>query len=248
MEADEYRKLAAVEDRMWYFRSLHGHVRRELERAFTDTGFTSPRILDAGCGTGGLIRRLRGVHPDWKYEGVDVMPQACELARASCGPEIPIAEGSVTALPYADASFDAVTSADVIYQLERPVEALVEFHRVLKPGGVAIVNVPAYRWLWSYHDVAVHSRHRFTRGEMDQLLARAGFGARWLTHCNALPFPLVVVKRKLLASSRDTSDVKLYPPPIEAAFNAAMAIEHGWLRLGGRWAWGSSVLAVARKP
>lgn len=253
MEADEYRKLAAVEDRMWYFRSLHAHLRRELESAFgarRTGGEPEPalRILDAGCGTGGLIRRLRSTHPEWRCDGLDLMPLACELARARCGPDVAITEGSITALPYPDASFDAVTSADVIYQLERPVEALTEFLRVLRPGGVAILNVPAYRWLWSYHDVAVHSRHRFTRPEVDVLLSTAGFGTRRLTHWNALPFPLVWVRRKLLASPRDTSDVKLYPAPIEAALNGVMAVEHAWLRAGGRWAWGSSILAIAHKP
>jgi hypothetical protein len=64
---------------------------------------------------------------------------------------------------------------------------------------------------------------------------------------NALPFPLIVAKRKLFARSGDTSDVKLYPAPVEAFFRGLMAIEHAWLRLGGRWAWGSSILAVGRK-
>ena len=76
----------------------------------------------------------------------------------------------------------------------------------------------------------------------------AGFGGRRLTHWNALPFPLVWAKRKLFRTRHDTSDVKLYPAPIEAMFNGVMAVEHAWLRAGGRWAWGSSVFAVAEKP
>jgi hypothetical protein len=57
----------------------------------------------------------------------------------------------------------------------------------------------------------------------------------------------VWAKRKVLATRRDTSDVKLYPAPLEAFFNALMAVEHAWIRIGGRWAWGTSVFAVAGK-
>ena len=70
MNADEYLKLAEVEDRMWYFRSLHGHVARELGRFLPQGG----QVLDAGCGTGGLILRLREANPAWHFAGIDFMP------------------------------------------------------------------------------------------------------------------------------------------------------------------------------
>src|SRR5262245_41233935 len=84
MNADEYLKLAEVEDRMWYFRSLHAHMGRELARA--GVGPRAP-ILDAGCGTGGLLLRLREQWPEGRFSGIDFMPLACELARRRCGPE-----------------------------------------------------------------------------------------------------------------------------------------------------------------
>lgn len=234
---------------MWYFRSLHAHLRRELERNLGQRAVHAepPAVLDAGCGTGGFIRRLGAAHPDWRLSGLDVMPIACAAARARCRPEVEIREGSVTALPYDDGTFDAVTSADVLYQLDRPALALAEFYRVLRPGGVVVLNLPAYRWLWSYHDEAVHSRHRFVRREVNALLAEAGFDERWLSHWNALPLPLVWAKRKLFRTRHDTSDVKLSSPPVEAILNGVMAIEHAWIRAGGKWAWGVSILAVGRK-
>jgi SAM-dependent methyltransferase len=134
-----------------------------------------------------------------------------------------------------------------VCQVENPQTAIAEFFRVLRPGGIAVINVPAYMWMWSYHDDAVHTKHRFTRREMDGLLRAAGFREPRLTHWNALPFPLIWAKRKLFHSNRDTSDVKFYPAPIEAAFNGVMALEHAWLRVGGRWPWGTSVFATARK-
>lgn len=246
MQPDEYLKLAEVEDRMWYFRSLHRHVERELTRSAAKLP-ANAAVLDAGCGTGGLILSLRRNRPTWRYSGIDFMALACELARKRCGPGVDIREASIAALPFDDASFDAVVSADVVCQVEDHATAIKEFFRVLRPGGTLLINVPAYMWMWSYHDDACQTKHRYTRPEMDELLRAAGFNDRRLTHWNALPFPVIFAKRKFFNSAGDTSDVKLYPAPIEAVFDSAMAIEHAWLRVGGRWAWGTSVQAVARK-
>jgi SAM-dependent methyltransferase len=233
MNTAEYLKLAEVEDRMWYFRSLHGHVERELAHALP--AGREARVLDAGCGTGGLILRLRERHPAWTWSGIDFSPLACELARPRTGGDI--REASITALPFGDGEFEAVVSA-----------AVAEFFRVLRPGGLVVINVPAYRWMWSYHDDTCQTKHRYTRREVRALLTAAGFRGVQATHWNALPFPLIYARRKFFRSAGDTSDVKLYPAPVELGFRAAMAVEHAWLRVGGRWAWGTSVFAVGRKP
>ncbi len=243
MNRDEYIKLAEVEDRMWYFRSLHRHVRRGFEAAHLAD---NARVLDAGCGTGGLLLRMREWNPQWQRAGLDFMPIACELARQRGAGDI--CEGSITELPYGDAEFDAVVSADVICQVDDDARAAREFFRVLRPGGVVVINVPAYMWMWSYHDDSCQTRRRYTRPTLRAVLAGAGFTDIRATHWNALPMPLLVAKRKLFRSSADTSDVKLYPAPIEAALNGVMAIEHAWRALGGNWAWGTSVYATARKP
>jgi SAM-dependent methyltransferase len=284
MNTDEYLKLAEVEDQMWYFRSLHAHVQRELagltsrQAAATvpvaaggaaddaraaphpqttlhaqgipgsQPGVVRPHVLDAGCGTGGLILRLQAAHPDWKFAGIDFMPIACELARKRCGPDVDIRVASITGLPFADESFDAVVSADVVCQVDNPAAAAAEFFRVLRPGGIVVLNVPAYMWMWSYHDDSCQTKHRYTRPEINGLLCSAGFRDQRTTHWNALTFPALWAKRKIFRSSQDTSDVKRYPAPVEAACNGLMSLEHAWLRAGGRWGWGTSVFGVARKP
>ncbi|HEY1107471.1 MAG TPA: class I SAM-dependent methyltransferase [Opitutaceae bacterium] len=243
MNQDEYRKLAEDEDQMWYFRSLHAHVLRELAHLPPGT-----RVLDAGCGTGGLILRLREARPDWVWSGIDFMPLACELAQERCGPGVDIRCASVTELPFADESFDAVVSADVVCQIENPEVAAREFFRVLKPGGIVVINVPAYMWMYSYHDENCHTKHRYTRPELETLLRGGGFADRKTTHWNALPFPAMVAKRKIFTRPTDTSDVRVYPWAVERGFDVLMGVEHAWRDLGGVWAWGTSVFGVARKP
>ena len=227
---------------MWYFRALHAHVGREL---LARLGGGAAQLLDAGCGTGGLIRRLGPDVPLWQWTGVDLSPLACELARARC--KVPILEASVVALPFADGAFDGVVSADVLYHVESDVEALREFSRVLRPGGVLVLNVPAYRWLWSYHDEATHARRRYGRGKLRDMLRMAGLSDVRATHWNALLLPLITARRKLLPAPRSGSDVRRSSTLVEALCNAAMALERGWLGVFGQLPFGSSILAVARK-
>lgn len=230
---------------MWYFHSLHGHVRREVEKA--DVG-PAPTWLDAGCGTGGLILRMREAWPRARFSGIDFMPLAVELAHKRCGPAVKLKQASITDLPFGDASFDVVTSVDVISQVDEDAKGIAECFRVLRPGGIFITNVPAYMWMWSYHDDSCQTKRRYTRTHLSNMLRSAGFQVRTLTHWNAIPFPLIWARRKLMRQADDTSDVKAYPPVVQGAFNAMMAVEHSWLETGRTWSWGSSVFCAARKP
>ncbi|BET69243.1 class I SAM-dependent methyltransferase [Opitutales bacterium ASA1] len=242
MDLDEYRKLAAVEDRMWYFHALNRRVVHWLRRLLPHGAAT---VLDAGCGTGGLIKRIREAAPDWRIVGLDFSPTACRLARERTG--VDIREGSIVDLPFDANAFDAVVSADVVCQVDDGAGAIREFARVVRPGGAVLVNVPAYRWLWSYHDDTCHTRHRYTRGELVRHFRAAGLEVVYSTYANLFPLPLIAARRKLLRPSRATSDVRLYPAPIEATFRTLAALEWTWKKRGGALPAGSSVFVVGRR-
>ena len=171
MDRAEYLKMHAVEERMWWYRGCHAN----LLTAYRVWGKPLPAlpVLDAGCGTGGFLLKLRGAVPAF---GMDLEPVAAELAGQKSGAAICV--GSINELPFATASLGAIFSADVLYH--RGVDeqrALADLHRCLAPGGVLVLNLPAYDWLKSAHDEAVHTARRYTRSRIRHLLREAGFRA-----------------------------------------------------------------------
>ena len=243
MELEEYQLMDEAEDGMWWYRALHAGVLRVL-----DTGGGGGPVLDAGCGTGGFLRRLRLARPGIPAAGLEFRPEAAERARTKAG--VPVAVGSVNAVPFADGAFGGLVSLDVLcHAAAEPDRALAEFRRVLRPGGQLALNLPAFQWLHSAHDVRVHNTRRFTAGGVRALLAAAGFTDVRARYWNALLFPLMVVQRKVLARGAESrSDVAPPPPWLNRSLAAVTAVERGLMAAGLPFPLGGSVLATAVRP
>lgn len=237
MEPDEYSLMDAAEDRMWWYRALHARVLDALKGA-------SGRVLDAGCGTGGLLARLQRAMPYLDLVGVEWAAAASHRAAAKSGASV--ARGSVNALPFADASFDAAVTADVLcHAAVDPARALAELHRVLRPGGRLVVNMPAFPWLMSAHDVRVHNARRQTAAQTAAMLRAAGFAKVRAQYWNGLLLPLMIVQRKILARGDAASDVAPFPPWLNATLHGMTEFER---HLPFPLPAGGSVLAIAERP
>ncbi|MFY7695311.1 MAG: class I SAM-dependent methyltransferase [Cyanobium sp.] len=241
MHIDEYRKLAEVEDSMWYFKALN----RRMLLPLSDWKDRKADVLDAGCGTGGLIQALKEFGPKWKITGLDFSPLACRLAQERT--QVEIIEGSITELPFEQETFDILTSADVISQVEDASIALREFSRVLRPGGIVVINVAAYQWMWSYHDDTCETRHRFRRSELKKMVEASGLAPIKASYANMFVFPMIIAKRKLFATPSATSDVQTYSQPIDQFCGGLASLEHSWLKTGGVFPTGCSVFLAAQK-
>jgi SAM-dependent methyltransferase len=183
------------------------------------------------------------VWPSLSLDGIDRSPLAVGLARERVA-RATIAEGDVHALPYDDGRFDAIVLADVLYHREvDPARALRECRRCLRPGGVVVVNVPAYEWLRGAHDVPTHAARRYTRRELVAETEGAGLATVQATYWNTLLFPLMVLRRKLF---RGGSDVHAYPALVEWLFGAAIAAERALLAWGSA-PFGGSVFVVGQR-
>jgi len=241
MERIEYERLAAVEDRMWWTRALRRNLLAAAARLARAPG---TRLLDAGCGTGGLLAALTRRCPNAASFGLDRDGFACRLACGKAGR--PAVQASIDDLPFHDAAFDVIVSADVLCHRGVIVDrALRELRRCLKPGGALVVNLPAYQWLYSAHDRAVDNARRFRRGELVRLLAGAGFTGIRATYWNTVLFPLMTARRLLPGGG---SEVGLLPAPVERLLDAVAAIESTALRSGLRLPFGGSILAIGTRP
>jgi SAM-dependent methyltransferase len=243
VNVEEYARMYDAEERQWWYAGMRAISFALLEREWTEEGAAGRRLLDAGCGTGNNLTHFRRFG---HTVGVDLSAEALRFCRQR---GVLAVRGSVLSLPFPDESFDAVTSFDVLYHrwVTDDGAAVRELARVLKPGGRLLVRVPALKMLWGAHDEAVHSRHRYTRGELRALLEKEGLAVVKATYANSLLFPVIAVRRTLdRLLHRHGSDVGFLPPPLEWAFRNLLRLEaHIVPRLP--LPVGASLFALARK-
>src|SRR5262249_43938043 len=108
-----------------------------------------------------------------------------------------VVQGSALALPFDAGAFDVCVLMDVLEHVDGEQVLLGEVRRVLRPGGTAVVSVPAFAALWSQHDVTLEHRRRYRRGELERRLAEAGFHVAWSSYTNFFVFPPTLVWRTL---------------------------------------------------
>ena len=245
MKTAEFEVMYRVEDAHWWYVGLHRLLLAWIDRVARGRRL---RVLDAGSGTGRLLSLL-SAHD---ARGVEIAPDARAFAaRRGLSGVVP---GSVTALPFPDASFDAVVSADVLSDLGAPGDAvaLAEMARVLAPGGVLLLHLPAFPFLRGEHDLAVGVVRRYRRREVRALLDGANLSVRRLTCRMAFLFPVaapfrVATRVRIPRASSARSDLRLLPGPLNRLLAGVVIAENRLILSGLDLPLGMSVFAVAEK-
>jgi SAM-dependent methyltransferase len=240
---DRYRQVTlSVEDRHWWYLGRRHIVESVLDRASLGAG---ARTLDAGCGGGGNLASLRRYGP---VTGLEPDARAAEIARARNVGEV--VEGALEDLSFDEGSFDLAVALDVIEHLDDDVEGLRELHRVVAPGGLLLVTVPAYPRLWSAHDEMNDHRRRYVR----RSLLAAAQGAAWkplrTTYFNLFLLPPAILSRLLDRARRaapQASDFERTPAWLDGPLQLPMRAEASLIRAGLSLPAGLSLLGLFRR-
>jgi SAM-dependent methyltransferase len=251
MDPSIYHRFFEVEDHHWWFVGRRAIVGRLMEQELvTSSGSAAThRILDIGCGTGGMLPLLSRFG---RVTGIDSEPLALDYCRRRGFTDVALQEGFAASAP-----FEVVTLFDVLEHVPDEAGFLNWIQGLLAPGGHLIVTVPAFPSLWSRHDELNHHCRRYRSASLRAALTRAGFHIARMTYFNFLLFPLAAADRLVggrkgraagLDPARDAADIlkPLEIGPLNAPLSAIFSSEAS---LVGKTdlPYGVSLFAAARR-
>ncbi len=221
MDRQVYARMAELEDRHWWFAARRRILTEVLARLVALPA--APRLLEAGCGTGGNLAMLSRFGEVAAFEPD---AEARRMAQEKSG--FDVRDGRLPGdIPFEPGGFDLVAAFDVLEHVEDDLASLRALHAQLRPGGSALITVPAFEFLWSRHDERHHHWRRYAKGALVGRAAAAGFTPVMATYFNSLLFPLIAGVRlgnRILGLDK-VEDEALPPYPINRILYVLFASE-----------------------
>ncbi|MEK7507179.1 MAG: class I SAM-dependent methyltransferase [Patescibacteria group bacterium] len=244
MEPGFYQTYFTTEKKHWWFK-----VRRNLIgwllHQYLPGRPEKTKILDYGCGSGYLVGQLQKAgYPTY---GKDISPEAIGFGRKQGINNLSVSRDSQ--IGFADIFFDAVLALDVIEHIEDDEFALKEIERVLKPGGIAIITVPAYMWLWGKQDEVSQHFRRYRLNQLEKLVRQStNLIPVKKSYFNTFLFPGIVITRLLdkIFKINRSSDFEINNRFLNRLFYNIFNLEIGWLKRFS-FPFGVSILLVLGK-
>ena len=242
MDAGTFAVEARTEATHWWFVGRRRLFAREIIRADVSR---AARALDVGTSTGTNLRMLRDLGFS-DVEGLDLSEEAIRYcAEKALGP---VREGDICAMPFGDGSFDLILATDVIEHVEDDRLALSEVARALKPGGLAIITVPAFQMLYGLQDRVAQHRRRYRKRDLVEKIRASGLELESIYYFNYVLFLPVWLARRLidLLGTRLNSEAELNSPVVNWFLTKVFTLDV----LSARFVsppFGVSLLAIATK-
>lgn len=241
----DYDRLYAIEANNFWFRERNSIIVWFIRRHFAST----VNFMEVGCGTGFVLAGLSRAFPALKLTGTEIFSQGLAFAGARLPASTTLYQMDGREMPFRE-EFDLIGAFDCLEHVEEDEAVLEEIHRALKPGGGVILTVPQHPFMWSAEDDAAFHKRRYTRTELQEKMKRAGFDIIDTTSFVTLLFPLMMIERLLPGNKRNQEKLSAglrLPNLLNSAFFLISTLEVFLLRLGVRFPFGGSRLALGRK-
>jgi SAM-dependent methyltransferase len=247
--SDGFAVTAAVEASSFWCRSRNRVLRGVVER-FTDP-LRPLAMLEIGCGIGGVVGALRRF-PHLRLTASEIYIQGLRYARSKF-PDVDFIQLDATAIPFRS-EFDIVGAFDVLEHIQDDERVMQGVHEALRPGGLFIVTVPQYQWMWSALDDIVRHKRRYSRSDLLRKIRRNHFDVLFCSSFVSTLFPAMAASRLLSRGRLAPDDEKkafaaevTLPRAANRVCDWVMRVDELALRLGMSLPFGGSLLVVARK-
>ncbi len=245
MEPVFYKEYFAAEKHHWWSKVRRNLICQLLSK-YLSGRFEGTRILDYGCGSGYLVGQLQKT--GYRAYGEDISQEAIEFGQKQGIGNLSVSRGSE--INFAGNSFKTVLALDVIEHIKDDQFVFKEIERVLKPGGIAIITVPAYQWLWGVQDDIAHHYRRYTAGSLAKVLnENTNLQILRKTYFNTFLFPSIAVVRilsKWFNLKGRESDFDINNKWLNNLFFYIFDLERRFLK-GINFPFGVSILLIAKK-
>ena len=243
MQQDEYERMYRVENQLWWYKSLRVILQWSVGKFVRIQG----KVLDAGCGTGKNLLTLQAM--GFETVGIDVSKDAITFAKKR-GIKHAF-KGSLLKIPYPKNTFDCVVCTDVLTTLAQSdaKRAVGEIYRILKPNGIAIVQVAAIQRLLSQHDTVVSVQHRYNKQELLELFHAQFWKTIKCSYRIFFLFPLVAgvkIYKKIINQKAAVSDTTLPPRILNRILNTFQSWEDSLFRYIN-YPFGTSLFLITQK-
>jgi SAM-dependent methyltransferase len=247
MKSNEYAAMFAAEQKHWWYKNLREEVTYWIEKTQAGKPISAAKLLDLGCGTGGMLQHLQQRFENLVAFGLDYSALALEFAkeRTRCS----LLQADVKKIPFVKKSFDFVLCLDVLYTREAYPgfqNTLSEIYYLLRENGIFVLQLPAFEALKSQHDLNVHGAHRFTAREVCESLSQAGFSHHKVYYRYNLLFGMAWIARKLIKLKENTSHVVTPASAVNSLLYSYFRFE-SWLNKRYFIPFGLSIFAVAHR-
>lgn len=245
MRKDLYLDLVEKEETHFWHKAKRQFVSDLIVR-YHRKEKSSTTILDVGIGSGGNTKALQQFGEVW---GIDASDQAIHIAKTRGLKNIRRESAEHTS--FKNNYFDVITILDLL-EHARDRQVLQETYRISKKGGLVIITVPAYPWLWSTWDEILGHKRRYTKNSLETVLSNQHFQILKLSYCYSfllLPAMIVrVIKSFLYKDTQYPSDFSVGNKLLHAFCGTLAAWERFIIiKLNIPLPFGLSLVAVCRK-
>lgn len=240
---EQFEVLFRMEAGNFWFRARNALILWAIARYFP----SAKSMLELGCGTGFVTNGIEQRFPQLKLVATEVFAEGAALARKRLQ-RSEVVQLDARALPF-EAEFDIAGAFDVVEHIREDELVFRELAKAVRPGGGVLLTVPQHQWLWTKLDTFARHERRYSRGELTEKLAKAGFEVLRFTSFTALLLPALIASRLRIRWQSQLDPLAEFRLSrwSNLMLERILDAERALIRAGISFPAGGSLLAVARK-